>query len=248
MHKPERDLNGRVAIVTGAGRGIGKAIAIGFAQSGAAVGCAARTAAEVEATAREIQANGGRGIAVPTDVGNLGSVQQMFQKTVERFGGLDIVVINAGVHEARAPVAESRPEDWRATIEVNLIGAYYCARTAIPYLQQRGGGKIITMGSGMGHRGRPSASAYACSKAGLWMLTRVLAQELWPYNISVNEVIPGPVTTAMNPDKPGQPGSSVAETEWLKMPEDVVPLALFLATQPQAGPTAQSFSLMRRDT
>jgi len=248
MHNPERELNGKVAIVTGAGRGIGKAISIGFAQSGAAVCCAARTVAEIEATVREIQANGGRGIAVPTDVGQLESVQQMFQKTVERFGGLDILVINAGVHEARKPVAESQPEDWRTTVEINLIGAYYCARTAIPYLQQRGGGKIITVGSGVGHRGRPGASAYACSKAGLWMLTRVLAQELWGYNISVNELIPGPVKTAMNPDKPRQPGFGFADSEWLKAPEDVVPLALFLATQPQVGPTAQSFSLMRRDT
>ena len=247
MRKPESDLNAKVAIVTGAGRGIGKAIAIEFAQSGAAVCCAARTAAEVEATAREIQANGGRGIAVPTDVRNLASVQQMFKKAVEQFGGLDIVLINAGVHEPHVTVVESQPDDWRATIEVNLIGAYHCARTAIPYLQQRGGGKIITMGSGNGHRGKPRGSAYSCSKAGLWMLTRVLAQELWPHNISVNELVPGPVTTAMNPDKKGQPGSSVADSEWLKMPEDVVPLALFLATQPPVGPTAQSFSLMRRD-
>ena len=247
MRKPESDLNAKVAIVTGAGRGIGKAVAIAFAQAGAAVACAARTAAEVEATAREIQANGGRGIALPTDVRNLASVQQMFKKAVEKFGGLDIVFINAGVHEARKLLAESDPEDWRTTIEVNLIGAYHCARTAVPYLQQRGGGKIITMGSGNGHRGKPRGSAYACSKAGLWMLTRVLAQEVWSYNISVNELVPGPVTTAMNPDKKGQPGSSVADSEWLKMPEDVVPLALFLATQPPVGPTAQSFSLMRRD-
>jgi 3-oxoacyl-[acyl-carrier protein] reductase len=236
-----------VAIVTWAGRGIGKAIAVGFAQAGAAICCAARTAAEVEATAKEIQVKGGRAIAVPADVRNLASVEQMFEKAVEKFGGVDIVLINAGVHEARKPLAESDPQDWRATIEINLIGAYHCARTAIPYLQRRGGGKIITMGSGNGHRGKPRGSAYACSKAGLWMLTRVLAQEVWPYNISVNELIPGPVTTAMNQDKPGQPGSSIAESEWLKMPEDVVPLALFLATQPLVGPTAQSYSLMRRD-
>ena len=82
-------------------------------------------------------------------------------------------------------------------LEVNLLGAYYCAQAAIPALKQRGAGKIITVGSGLGHRGMVGLSAYACSKAGLWMLTRVLAQELWSYNISVNELIPGPVVTSM---------------------------------------------------
>jgi 3-oxoacyl-[acyl-carrier protein] reductase len=247
MDEREQVLKGKVAIVTGAGRGIGKAIATAYAQAGAAVCCAARTVAEIENTVREIEARGGQAIALQTDVTQLGSAEQMFQKTVEHFGGLDILVINAGAIYERRRVADSRPEDWRATVEVNLIGAYFCAKTAIPYMQQRGAGKIITIGSGVGHRGRAGSSAYACSKAGLWMLTRVLAQELWPYNISVNELIPGPVKTAMNVDASAHRGSSLAESEWLKTPEDVVPLAMFLATRPEIGPTAQSFSLMRRD-
>lgn len=247
MDKREQVLKGKVAIVTGAGRGIGKAIAIAYAQAGAAVCCAARTVAEIENTVREIEARGGRAIAVRTDVTQLDSVEQMFQKTVEHFDGLDILVINAGALHERRPVADSRPADWRATVEVNLIGAYFCAKAAIPYMRQRGAGKIITIGSGMGHHGQAGGSAYACSKAGLWMLTRVLAQELWPSNISVNELIPGPVKTAMNVDASAPRGSGLAESEWPKTPEDVVPLAMFLATQPEIGPTAQSFSLMRRD-
>ena len=107
----------------------------------------------------------------------------------------------------------------------------------------------------MGHRGSPERSAYCVSKVGLWMLTRCLAQELWPFNISVNELVPGPVQTSMTADD-GTPGSRpaagpsagpTAQSEWQKGPEDVVPLALFLATQPLVGPTAQSFNLMRRD-
>ena len=242
-------LSGHVAIVTGAGRGIGRAIAIAYAQAGAAVCCAARTLQEIAMTVRDIETSGGRAIAVPTDVTQLASVQQMLQTTIETFGGLDILVINAGGDYDRRHVAESYPADWRATLEVNLLGAYYCAHAAIGYLKQRGAGKIITIGSGIGHRGLPGSSAYACSKAGLWMLTRVLAQELWPFNISVNELIPGPVVTTMSaPESAQNTGVSAIQSEWVKTPDDVVPLALFLATQPVKGPTAQSFSLMRRDT
>lgn len=248
MSATNLSLAGKVAVVTGAGRGIGKAIALGYAQAGAAICCAARTVPEINQTVEEIEAAEGRGLAVPTNVTKLESVQRMFQKTADAFGGLDILVINAGVNYDRRPVEESDPEDWRATVEVNLIGAYYCAQAAIPYFKQRGQGKIITVGSGLGHRGIPGRSAYACSKAGLWMLTRVLAQELWPHNISVNELIPGPVETSLTASPTAKEGSVFEiNSEWVKTPEDVVPLALFLAEQPVVGPTAQSFSLMRRD-
>lgn len=249
MTASDRQLAGQVAIVTGAGRGIGQAIALAYARAGAAVGCAARTAAEIDATVRDISAGGGRGLAVPTDVTQQAAVRSLVQTTVETFGGLDIMVINAGGNVERRRVEESQAGAWRATLEVNLVGAYYCAQAAIPYLKQRGAGKIITIGSGIGHRGQVGNSAYACSKAGLWMLTRVLAQELWQDNISVNELIPGPVVTAMNAYAGSQPQPTVFEidSEWLKTPEEVTPLALFLATQPPVGPTAQSFSLMRRD-
>ena len=247
MDEQKQVLREKVAIVTGAGRGIGRAIAIAYAQAGAAICCAARTLAEIESTVREIASRGGQAIAVQTDVTELDSVERMFQETAAHFGGLDILVINAGALHERKHVLDSQPENWRATVEVNLIGAYLCAKTAIPYLRRRGAGKIITIGSGVGHRGRAGSSAYACSKAGLWMLTRVLAQELWPDNISVNELVPGPVKTAMNVDVSARGGSSLAESEWMKTPEDLVPLAMFLATQPEIGPTAQSFSLMRRD-
>ena len=168
----------------------------------------------------------------------------MLKTTVDTFGGLDILVINAGGNFERKVVEESDPDTWQAIVDVNLLGAYYCAQAAIPYFKQRGAGKIITVGSGLGHRGIPEHSAYCCAKAGLWMLTRILAQELWQDHISVNELIPGPVET-----RPSMRQSAVMKnsSEWLKTPEDVTPLALFLATQPDTGPTAQSFSLMRRD-
>jgi 3-oxoacyl-[acyl-carrier protein] reductase len=248
MHQSEQALLGKVAIVTGAGRGIGKAIALAYAKAGGSICCAARTPAEIEATVEEIQAQGGRGLAVQMDVTQPESVRDMVETTVKAFGGLDILVINAGVNYDRSRVEDSNPANWKATLEVNLVGAYYCAQAAIPYFKQRGAGKIITIGSGLGHRGKAGGSAYACSKAGLWMLTRILAEELWPYNISVNELIPGPVKTPMTVDAARQEDSVFRiESEWIKTPDEVAPLALFLATQPTIGPTAQSFSLMRRD-
>lgn len=249
MHNQDQPLQGKVAIVTGAGKGIGKAIAQAYAAAGAAVCCAARSEAQLRETVASITAAGGRGLAVATDVSQGDSVQHMVAATLEAFGGLDMLVINAGVNGDKLPVETSDAAVWRATLDVNLVGAYLCAQAAIPALKARGAGKIITIGSGMGHRGMPGLSAYACSKAGLWMLTRVLAQELAPFNIDVNELIPGPVATDMLTSDDAKPFVSAPgiDSEWFKTTADVLPLAMFLATQPPRGPTAQSFRLTRRD-
>lgn len=248
MEQTNKLLKGKAAVVTGAGKGIGKAISLAYAGEGASVACAARTQSDIQNTAKQIEDAGGNAIAIPTDVTCPEAVKSLFAKTADLWGGIDIVVVNAGGNYDREPVETSHPDNWRNTLEVNLFGAYHCAQAAIPLLKQRGGGKIITIGSGLGHRGTAGGSAYACSKAGLWMLTRVLAQELWPYNISVNELIPGPVATSIDDHFPTQKSNvSNIDSEWVKNPQDVVPLALFLAGQPDRGPTVQSFSLMRRD-
>ncbi len=249
----EQKLAGKVAVVTGGGRGIGEAIAHAYALEGAAVVCAARSPDQIAAVASAIESAGGQALAVPTDVTDHAAVKSMYEQAAATFGGLDIVVVNAGgnVDRTRVDVGEAAP--WVATIELNLIGAYYCLKEAIPHLKARGGGKIITVGSGMGHRGSPGNSSYCAAKAGLRMLTRVLAQELVEDNITVNELIPGPVRTHLTRDveelskQSGNPTPFLSPTEWVKQPEDVVPLAMFLATQPDRGPTAQTFSLMRRD-
>jgi 3-oxoacyl-[acyl-carrier protein] reductase len=153
MSTTEQPLSGQVAIVTGAGRGIGNAIAQAYARAGAAFCCAARTEAEFRAPVQDIVAVGGQGLAVPTDVTQPAAVQQMVQVTIETFGGLDILIINAGGGGEGRHVEASDPATWRTTLDVNLLGAYYCAQATIPALKQRGAGKIITVGSGLGHRG-----------------------------------------------------------------------------------------------
>ena len=241
-------LAGKAAVITGAGRGIGRAIAMGYARAGAAICCAARTESEIQETVAQIRNEGGTALAVQTDVTQWIAVQELFDTADSQLGGIDIAVINAGINSHQRIVEDSDPDAWEATLHTNLLGAYYCAKAAISALRKRGGGKIITIGSGLGHSGRPGSSAYSCSKAALWMLTRTLAQELWQYNISVNELIPGPVETQMSRSRGDGESVFGRESEWIKSPEEVVPMALFLATQPEVGPTAQSFSLMRRDT
>ena len=184
-------LQDKVAIITGAGRGIGAAIARGYASQGAAVVCAARTTAEIDEVAKDIHLAGGQALAVQTDVTDWQAVQGLFETNLGNFGQLDVLVINAGGNLDRRRVEDSEIDDWTATVDLNLKGVYYCAKAAIPHMKTTGG-QIIIIGSGMGHRGNAGSSAYAASKAGAWMLTRVLADELRAYRICVNELIPGP--------------------------------------------------------
>ncbi len=244
----DQSLAGKVALVTGSGRGIGQAIAQAYAARGAQLVCTARSKDEIEDTVAQIRATGGQAIAAAADIGKEPEVAALFSAAADHFGGLDILVANAGVHLARTSVEESDPQVWWQTLETNVFGAYLCCRAAIPLLRARGGGKIITIGSGMGHKGLANNTAYCCSKAALSMLTRTLAQEVQRDQISVNELIPGPVKTALTGHAHQRQDSVFSiDGEWIKEPADVVPLAVFLATQPPIGPTAQSFSLMRRD-
>ena len=242
------DLENKVAVITGAGRRIGKAIAISYAANGAKVCCLSRSQNEIDDTVGYINSNNGNAIALACDVSNFIELGDVFQNIYETYGGVDIVVINAGVDCENTPVEELSIEDWKKVMDVNFTGAFYTAKAAIPYLKKQGGGKIITIGSELGHKGRADNATYSCSKAGLWMLTRVLAQELHKFNISVNELIPGPVVTDMGNISMKESNSAFSvDSEWIKGSEDVTNIALFVGSQPLIGPIGQSFSLMRRD-
>jgi 3-oxoacyl-[acyl-carrier protein] reductase len=245
-HESKR-LAGQVVIVTGGGRGIGKAIAVACAQEGADVCVTARSRNEIDTVAAEIQRLGRRAIAITCDVANRAAVEDMVEQAVGELGRLDILVNNAGGGLERTKVGDDDPDKWTEVIEINLLGTYYCSRAALPHLKANGDAKIINIGSGMGHQPRATNSSYNVAKAGVWMLTRCLAMELWEHGVTVNELIPGPVFTELTADvfqnsKP-HPGMI---SEWVKEPKDVVPLALMLATQSKMGPTGQSFSLARR--
>jgi len=242
-------LQGKVALLTGANSGIGRELALGFAAAGAGLVLASRRRQPLEEVAAAAAELGAEVLAVPTDVTQAAAVDRLMAAAQTRFGGIDIVVCNAGGNALRGPVAGSDPAGWIAVMGLNVTAAYLTARAAIPLLRARGGGRIIMTGSGMGHRGSPGHSAYCCGKAAQWMLVRCLAQELVEDNISVNELIPGPVitpATLREREEDGFPSAFSIPGEWVKQAADVVPLGLFLASCPPPGPTAQSFSLMRR--
>ncbi|MCY4484874.1 MAG: SDR family NAD(P)-dependent oxidoreductase [Spirochaetaceae bacterium] len=240
-------LSGKIAVVTGSGRGIGRAVALAFARDGADLVLAARSTSELESAAEEIRGLGRRAATAPTDLIRRDQVDALADVVRTGFGRLDILVNNAGGGLERSPILDSDPDLWIEDVTVNCISAYLVSRALLPLMIESGGGRVINVGSGMGHRPTASGSAYHVGKAGMWMFTRCLAEEVWQHNITVNELIPGPVATRLTGGHMQVDGPPpYAASEVIKEPEDVAPLALFLATQPDRGPTAQSFSLTRR--
>ena len=246
-------LNGKIALVTGAGRGIGKAVALTYAKEGAFVVCTSRTRAEVTGVVERIVAEGGNARAVAADITRPDEVRRLYEVGLDSFEHLDLLVANAGRGAGvdKATIQQSDPASWEDLLRVNLVGAYYSLREAVPYLVKAEAGKVIVVGSGSRFLTRPGLSAYSAAKSGLWALTRTLAAELRPFGVAVNELIPGPVLKEhmLTPEKAREiedaEGIELANGEWHKRPDDLAELAMFLATQPRLGPTGQSFSLLR---
>jgi NAD(P)-dependent dehydrogenase (short-subunit alcohol dehydrogenase family) len=186
-------LDGRVAIVTGASKGIGRALSLRLAREGAAVISAARSADLVEATAGEVRAAGGKAIAVACDVSREDDVAQMVATGAKAFGKIDLLVNNAGDSGPTKAVQDYLMEDWRYTIDSCLTSSYLCTRFVVPEMVKAGGGAIVNISSGAGRRGLPYRIGYCAAKAGQVGMTFGMALELAPHNIRVNCVAPGAV-------------------------------------------------------
>lgn len=241
-------LRDKVAIITGGGRGIGRAIAIAYAAEGAKVVIAARNTEQLEAVAAEIRKQGGEVLAVPTDLRSRAAVERLVAESVTRFGAVDILVNNAGINP-RGPFLESTDEEWEQGWQINVMGVVHCCRAVLPIMQEQGSGNIINVGSGMGQVGRSDLSVYCATKAALHGLTQSIAEEVWEAGIIVNVLIPGPVRTELSKPAWENSGTFRAESDPWKEPEQVVASALFLASQPpESGMTGQTLSIMRRNT
>ena len=241
-------LKDKVAIITGGGRGIGRAIAIAYAAEGARVVIASRSSTQLDEVATKIAVQGGEVLTVPTDMRIRTDVENLIQETVDRCGRIDILVNNAGVNP-RGRFLNSTDEAWEQGWQINVIGVVYCCRAALPIMQQQGSGNIINVGSGMGQVGHANLSVYCASKAALHGLTQAIAEEVWQDGIIANVLIPGPVRTELSKPSWEHTESFRAQSDPWKEPEQVVASALFLAAQPPiSGMTGQILSIMRRNS
>ena len=222
------ELAGRVAVVTGSARNIGRAIALALAEGGAAVMVSARRALEdAEAVAGEINANGGRAAAVLVDVGNPASAPGLIESAVSRFGRLDILVNNASVRR-EIDLAHLEYAEWRETIATTLDGAYLCSRAALPHLVAAGGGSIVNIGGLSAHTGASRRAHVIAAKMGLVGLTRALAHDLAPHQVTVNCVAPGLIDTHRAGAEPAHHAGKTPPVGRRGTPEEIGALVRFL--------------------
>ena len=230
-------LKDKVAIVTGGGRGIGRAIALLYAEQGAKVALSARTLEQVEGVVDEIKADGGEAVGMACDVSIESDVEKMVKQTLDAFGGVDILVNNAGITMS-VPLVASDSEQWRRVIEINLMGTFYCSKAVAPMLIERGGGRIINMSSRSGKIGHPFLTAYVASKHGVVGFTKALSEELADFGITVNAICPGLVETDMIPDLiREQVGEKIMK------PRQIADLALFLASDDASAITGEAINI-----
>jgi len=227
-------LEGKVAIVTGGGSGMGRAIAITFAQEGAKVGVVDFVTGRAAETVRAIQDNGGHALAIDADVSNTDDVDRMVTETVNKFGRLDILCNNAGVFDNFASLRDTDEALWDRIVDIDLKGVFLCSRRAVPEMLKHGSGSIVNTASVAGIIGGGGGIAYTAAKHGVVGLTRALAHDLSPQGIRVNAFCPGAVRTGINAEMFSDPAILQAAANVpigrVGEPEDMARVALFLAS------------------
>lgn len=234
----------RVAFITGGGRGIGKALALGFARGGYNVVVASTTQERNQGVADEITAAGGHALAIRLDVADEDSVAEGFKTALDRFGRVDVLINNAGLKPGFTPPEQRLLKDlqldvWRRSLEVNATGPFLCARGAIPSMLEHGRGAIINVSSGAGMNPRAGGGVYGVSKAALNFFTGILAAELAEERISVNGLLPGFTAVEGTRLDPGRSGPTPLK------PETCLPVCLFLAAQDPIEVTGQQINVLK---
>lgn len=219
-------LDDKVAIITGASHGLGRGIALAFAGEGASVVVAARNAAQLQDAADEIQSHGGVALAVPTDLSDETQIENLFARTMERFGRLDVLVNNAASLEG-GPIDALASDVWNRAIAVNLTAPFLCTRAAFRIMKPQGGGRIVNVASIAAQRVRPNSAPYAATKAGLWGLTQAAALEGRAHGIVVSCIYPGNIRTETR----AVPTSDFNREPMMSV-EEVAAGVLFIAAQP----------------
>ena len=251
-------LNDEVALVTGGGRGIGRAIALKFAQEGAHLVVVGRAVSSLEEVASEIRTLGRQALVLPCDVSDDGAVREMVRQAEARFGRIDILVNNAGYFTTNAPLHEMPDSEWDQTLRMNLTSVFYVCRAALPGMMARRRGSIIMMSSIAARAAFPFSAPYAVTKAGLLGLTRSLAAEAGPYGIRVNALCPGVVLgtemhhkvnreiekmSGIGPEKRLEAARNSLLLRRLPTAEDVAATALFLASADSSIMTGQALNV-----
>ena len=255
----ERKLEGRVALITGASRGIGRAIARGYAREGSTVAVTARSAADLESLVAEIRQGGDRAVAIPADLADLSEMAvpaRVVQQVLESFGTIDILVNNAGIGSSSSPrpVVDFDDAFWNKTLALNLTAPYLFTKAVLPILLAKKWGRIINIASINGKLPAIHGAAYTASKHGLLGLTRTVALEVAREGITVNAICPGPVHTEMNDRRleydARRLSLSFSELESRLTPigrrlepDEIVPMAVLLASAESAAITGQAFNI-----
>lgn len=239
-----KDLDGKVAVVTGGGTGIGRAVCLQLARAGVDLAIAARRVQLIEETGEEVRKICRKALVLPTDVTASSQVNEMIHKTIDYFGKVDILVNNAGIvrEQVAKPIWDITDEEWRRGTDTNLSGAFYCCRAVAKHMVERRQGKIINISSGLGIRGVKNNYMYCAAKAGVILLTKSLALTLAEFGIQVNCIAPGWFATWRKPEEYQEKGKYLPLGR-VGNPEELAPLVVYLSSSESNYVTGQVFSV-----